>query len=67
MTRKINYEDFVEKFKTKNTDDCYTPENIYEAVLNWCVAEYGIDKKMHNDVICWKLSESEKAIINKLS
>ena len=26
-----------------------------------------IDKKMHNDVICWKLSESEKEIINKLS
>jgi len=45
MTRKINYEDFVDKFKVKKTtDDCYTPENVYNAVLDWCVKEYGIDK-----------------------
>ena len=29
------YEDFVEKFKPKKTtDDCYTPPNVYEEVLN---------------------------------
>ena len=37
------YERFVEKFKPKKTtDDCYTPQNIYDEVLNWCRAEYGI-------------------------
>lgn len=31
------YEDFVEKFKPKlTTDDCYTPEPIYNAVVDWC-------------------------------
>ena len=45
MTLKIKYDDFVEKFKPKKTtDDCYTPENIYNAVLDWCVKEYGVDK-----------------------
>ena len=30
------YEAFVEKFKTKKTtDDCYTPANVYEEVLNY--------------------------------
>ena len=30
------YRDFVEKFKPKKTtDDCYTPANIYEAVLRY--------------------------------
>ena len=38
------YQAFVDKFKPKKTtDDCYTPPNIYEVVLNWCVKEYGID------------------------
>ena len=38
------YKAFVEKFKPKKTtDDCYTPPNIYEAVLGWVVQEYGID------------------------
>ena len=31
------YKEFVEKFKPKKTtDDCYTPPNIYEAVVGWC-------------------------------
>lgn len=31
------YEQFVAKFGLKKTtDDCYTPDNIYEAVLSWC-------------------------------
>ena len=37
------YEKFVEKFKPKKTtDDCYTPENIYNVVLDWVANEYGI-------------------------
>lgn len=28
------YKEFVDKFKPKKTtDDCYTPENVYKAVL----------------------------------
>lgn len=35
---------FVEKFKPKKTtDDCYTPECIYEAVKKYCVDRYKID------------------------
>ena len=38
------YEEFVKKFETKKTtDDCYTPPNIYAAILEWVVDEYGID------------------------
>lgn len=41
-----SYEDFVDKFKPKlTTDDCYTPPEIYEAVLAWTVSEYGIDRE----------------------
>ena len=41
-----DYRAFVEKFKPKKTtDDCYTPENIYNAVRDWTVEEYGIDPK----------------------
>ena len=35
------YEGFLQKFKPKKTtDDCYTPPNIYEAVLGWVAREY---------------------------
>ena len=35
------YEAFVEKFKPKlTTDDCYTPENVYEAVRGWVFDHY---------------------------
>ena len=38
------YQAFVDKFKPKKTtDDCYTPENVYQVVLDWVVKEYGID------------------------
>ena len=38
------YDAFVEKFKPKKTtDDCYTPENVYEAVRDWAVQEYGLE------------------------
>ena len=38
------YDEFVEKFKIKKTtDDCYTPPNIYSAILEWVEEKYGID------------------------
>ena len=40
-----NYNEFVDKFKPRHTsDDTHTPLNIYAAVLDWCVARYGIDR-----------------------
>ena len=40
------YEKFKEKFKPKKTtDDCYTPQNIYDAVANWVEKEYGRNKE----------------------
>ena len=39
-----DYDGFVEKFKPKKTtDDCYTPQNVYDAVKNWAVKEYKLD------------------------
>lgn len=33
------YQAFVDKFKPKRTtDDCITPDNVYEAVLAWVCA-----------------------------
>ena len=38
------YTAFVEKFKPKKTtDDCYTPDSVYEIVRDWACKEYGID------------------------
>ena len=38
------YQKFVDKFKPKlTTDDCYTPEIVYNAVRDWCVKEYNLD------------------------
>lgn len=50
----INYDDttsetaeyaaFIDKFKPKKTtDDCYTPQNIMDAVTAWAVKEYGLE------------------------
>ena len=40
------YDEFVEKFKPKlTTDDCFTPQPVYEAVKNWACREYGIDER----------------------
>lgn len=40
-----DYMGFVEKFKQKKTtDDCYTPEGVYEIIKDWAVKEYGIDE-----------------------
>lgn len=39
-----DYEGFVEKLKPKKTtDDCFTPPAIYQVVLDYAVARYGID------------------------
>lgn len=42
---KLNdYEGFVEKFKPKlTTDDCYTPQLVYEAIKAWACEQYNID------------------------
>ena len=38
------YKEFVDKFKPKKTtDDCYTPQEVFDAVLSWVVHEYGVD------------------------
>ena len=38
------YAAFVEKFKPKKTtDDCYTPENVFQAVAGWACREYGFE------------------------
>lgn len=37
------YKAFVDKFKPKlTTDDCYTPENVYEAVKGWVFRHYDL-------------------------
>ena len=37
------YDVFVEKFKPKKTtDECYTPDEVYEAVRDWAVKEYDL-------------------------
>lgn len=38
------YRRFVDKFKPKlTTDDCYTPENVYQAVKDRAVGRYGLE------------------------
>ena len=40
------YQAFLEKFEAKKTtDDCYTPDNIYDVVKKWCVERYGLKGK----------------------
>ena len=39
------YQAFVDKFEAKKTtDDCYTPDYVYAAVLDWVCGEYGVDR-----------------------
>ena len=39
------YEEFVEKFKPKHTtDDCLTPDYIYDVVVDYVERTYGIDR-----------------------
>lgn len=42
MSKSESYEEFVDKFKAKKTtDDCYTPEIVYNAVKEWAIKEMG--------------------------
>ena len=37
------YQAFLEKFAPKKTtDDCYTPQNVYEVTKTWAVEKYGL-------------------------
>ena len=39
------YNAFLDKFEgKKTTDDCYTPENVYDAVADWVVQEYDVKR-----------------------
>ena len=41
-----SYKGFVEKFETKRTtDDCYTPDNVYEVVADFVAKTYDLDRK----------------------
>jgi len=38
------YRAFVDKFKPKlTTDDCYTPDTVYQTVRDWALEHYGLD------------------------
>ena len=40
------YNDFLHKFEQpKTTDDCYTPDIVYDAVADWVSAEYGYKRE----------------------
>ena len=40
-----DYEGFLEKFRPKKTtDDCYTPEQVYEAAAKYVAAWYGVER-----------------------
>ena len=39
------YQDFVKKFEAKRTtDDCYTPDVVYDAVAEYVASEYNVDR-----------------------
>jgi len=39
------YNSFLDKFEPpKTTDDCYTPDNIYEVIADWVADEFGADR-----------------------
>lgn len=40
-----DYKAFVDKFAVKKTtDDCYTPDNVYDAIADWVAKEYDLDR-----------------------
>ena len=44
MAKNIEYADFVDKFEAKKTtDDCYTPNNIYNAIVEYVRSHYNIN------------------------
>lgn len=41
MSKSKDYEEFVDKFRIKKTtDDCYTPDNVYDAVSKYVASYY---------------------------
>ena len=39
------YNEFLDKFEAKKTtDDCYTPDLVYAAVVDWVENEYGVNR-----------------------
>ena len=41
-----SYNEFLEKFEEKKTtDDCYTPDNIYDVVADWVAEEYALNRE----------------------
>ena len=41
-----DYDGFVAKFEPKlTTDDCYTPQHVYDAVADWVADEYGVARE----------------------
>ena len=50
-TKFDDYEGFVEKFNPKKTtDDCYTPPEVYDVVLEHVRNTYGIDESV--PIVC---------------
>ena len=46
LSEDEDYAAFVEKFEQKKTtDDCYTPDVVYDAVANWVASEYGVKRE----------------------
>ena len=40
------YNEFLDKFEAKKTtDDCYTPDIVYDAIADWVSKEYGKDRE----------------------
>ena len=59
------YESFVEKFEPKKTtDDCYTPENIYNCVAEWVAKEYNVDPETFVRPF-WPGGDYERAVYPK--
>ena len=45
MAKNETYEEFVEKFKhKKTTDNCYTPEPVYNAISQWVAKQYSLNE-----------------------
>lgn len=42
-----DYDSFIAKFSDnpKTTDDCYTPKDVYEAVVKWVGENYDLSEK----------------------
>lgn len=46
QTKSKNYEEFLKKFEVKKTtDDCFTPHQVYDVILDWVVDQYHVNPK----------------------